>query len=303
MLSPMVERHIALHQTTGYLFRSPACLLRSFAQYADARGDEIIRSETIIEWAAQAPTAGTCRGRLHTLRRFARLMQSEDQRHEIPPPDLFGPLPPRREPYIFQEQEIRALLEAANALGSPKTIHSKTYSTLFGLIASTGLRVSEAIALQIKDITVDGLVIRETKFRKNRLVVLHGTTRQALENYLAIRETFAAFDTSVFLLSRGKGLAYSTTIAVFLRLVRKIGIHSGPGKKGPRIHDLRHTFAVRSLERCSGNREAVARHMQALSTYLGHTHLSDTYWYLQATPRLLTEVATQSEALAFGGTP
>jgi integrase len=155
--------------------------------------------------------------------------------------------------------------------------------------------------LRLDDVTTAGLLIRQTKFRKSRLVPLHPTTHSALESYIAVRAKFARTDDAVFLSERGTGLRYSTVIATFLALVRSIGIHPGAGKRGPRIHDLRHTFAVRSLEQCAGNGEAVARHMLALSTYLGHAHLFDTYWYLQATPRLLADVATQSESLARRG--
>jgi integrase len=175
------------------------------------------------------------------------------------------------------------------------------YVMLFGLIAATGLRISEALALCTFDITASGLLIRETKFRKNRLVPLHPTTCRALDAYLAIRETHAAEDDSLFLSLRGARPSYVTVNHEFLALARGSGIHPGRGHRGPRIHDLRHTFAVRSLEQCQGDRQAVARHMLALSTYLGHTHLTDTYWYLQATPRLLADVASQGEALALRG--
>jgi integrase len=175
------------------------------------------------------------------------------------------------------------------------------YVMLLGLIAATGLRISEALALQLKDITSAGLVVLQTKFRKSRLVPLHDTTLRALDRYLAARSKLAGADSSVFLSERGTRVAYPTAIATFLSLVRRLGIHPGPGKRGPRIHDLRHTFAVRSLEQCSGDRRAVDRHMLALSTYLGHAHLVDTYWYLQATPTLLADVAVQSEALAVRG--
>ena len=175
------------------------------------------------------------------------------------------------------------------------------YVTMLGLIAATGLRISEAIGLRLGDVTTAGLVIRQTKFRKSRLVPLHATTRRALESYLAVRAKSADSDDAVFLSERKTALRYQTVISTFLALVRGIGIHPGVGHQGPRIHDLRHTFAVRSLEQCAGNGEAVARHMLALSTYLGHAHLLDTYWYLQATPRLLADVAAQSESLARRG--
>ncbi len=185
--------------------------------------------------------------------------------------------------------------------GAPPTSSPRARFAAFSRAASTGLRISEALALQLQDVTDAGLVIRSSKFRKSRLVPLHDTTRRALQAYLAARERYAGKDAAVFLSEHRTALRYPTVVTVFLRLVRAIGIHPGPGKLGPRIHDLRHTFAVRSLEQCGGDRQAVARHMLALSTYLGHARLAHTYWYLQATPQLLADVAAQSESLATRG--
>jgi integrase len=158
-----------------------------------------------------------------------------------------------------------------------------------------------AIGLRLADVTAAGLLVRQTKFRKSRLVPLHPTTRRALDSYLTARAKLAAADDAVFLSELGTRVRYPTVISTFLALVRHIGIHPGVGKRGPRIHDLRHTFAVRSLEQCVSTGDAVARHMLALSTYLGHARLWDTYWYLQATPRLLADVAARSESLARRG--
>jgi len=301
MLSTTVERHIALHLATGFSFRGQACLLRGFARYADARGDAVVRATTALEWAALGPSAGTRKGRLDVVRRFARLVHAEDTRHEIPPSGVFGGRPPRRMPHIFAPRDIRALLTVAAELGPRNSLRPSTYVTMLGLIAATGLRISEALALRLGDVTDDGLVVRETKFRKSRLVPLHPTTRDALHAYLRERAKFARDDDAVFLSEWRSRLKYPTVITTFLALVRRIGLHPGPGKPGPRIHDLRHTFAVRSLEQCAGNREAVVRHALALSTYLGHAHVADTYWYFQATPRLMADIAKQGEALAKRG--
>lgn len=301
MLSAIVERHIALHIATGYLFRKQSILLRDYACFAEARGEGVVRAATALEWSGKGPTAGTRHGRLEVVRRFARLMHAEDPRHEIPPHGVFGRQAPHRTPYIYTIKEIRTLLKAASVLGPRGSLRPKMYTTMLGLIAATGLRISEAIRLRLGDITMAGLVVRETKFRKSRLVPLHPTTRRALDAHLKLRTKFAGTDDAVFLSERGTGLRYPTVISTFLALVRSVGIHPGPGQRGPRIHDLRHTFAVRSLEQCTGNSEVVARHMLALSTYLGHAHIFDTYWYLQATPRLLADVAAQSELLARRG--
>jgi len=172
---------------------------------------------------------------------------------------------------------------------------------LMCLIMATGLRASEALKLQLTDITEDGLLIRATKFQKSRLVPLHESAAQGLRQYLAVRKRFKTKCSNVFVSKHGAALPYSTLNATFLYLARLAGLRQGPGQGGCRIHDARHTFAVRSLEQCAGDRKAIARHISALSTYLGHSHVSDTYWYLQATLKLLCDVAAASEALYRGG--
>jgi integrase len=301
MLSAIVERHIALHQATGYLFRKQSALLRRFARYAEAKGDGIVRASTALAWAANAPTTGTSHLMLQVVRRFATLVSAEDPRHEIPPSGVFGPRPRRPKPYIYSPEEIRALMKAAGEIIPGGSLRRKTYATLFGLLAATGLRISEALALRFGDITADGLWIRETKFSKSRLVPLHPSTRLALDSYLSERRKCAAGDDALFLSEWGIRLSYAAVNRRFLLLVRSLGIRQRPGVRGPRIHDIRHTFAVRSIEQCPANPEAVGRHMLALSTYLGHAHIFDTYWYLEATPRLLADIATRSENLAARG--
>jgi integrase len=176
-----------------------------------------------------------------------------------------------------------------------------TYRTLFSLLAATGLRISEALGLQLDDVTDDGLVIRETKFRKSRLVPLHPTGVTALERYLNRRRKVAGSDNHVFVSLRGSVLKYPTVNPVFRALVREIGLHTGPGQRGPRMQDLRHTFAVRALESFQGDRHRVGQHILALSTYMGHAKLASTYWYLHVTPHLLVDVANAVEDFAKGG--
>ncbi|MGH6954865.1 MAG: tyrosine-type recombinase/integrase [Alphaproteobacteria bacterium] len=252
MLSTIVERHVALHHATGYSFRKPGLLLRAYARFAEARGETTVVATTALEWAAQGPSAGTRRGRLEIVRRFARLQHAEDPRHEVPPPGAFGPPAPRRTPYIFTPQELRALLDAAGALGPNGSLRPKVYATMLGLIAATGLRISEALALRLDDLTASGLLIRETKFRKSRLVPLHPTTQRALDAYRAAREAYAGSDKAVFLSERRTGLRYPTVIAAFLAIVRGMGIHPGAGKRGPRIHDLRHHADLRIMPTLGG---------------------------------------------------
>ena len=302
MLSADITRYVELQQAIGLKFRLQSNLLCHFAAFAEPRGDLWVRTETVLAWAVEAPSAAQRRQRLLVVRRFALHMQAEDNRYEVPPALAFGkPKRERRMPHIYSPGEIRRLLDVAAQLAPRRSIRPATYMTLFALIASTGLRISEALALQLPDVTAAGLIVRNTKFRKNRLVPLHATVRRGLERYVARRRRIHGPDSSFFVSSQGTGLAYSTVNSVFLQLMRSIGLRSGPGNPGPCIHDLRHTFAVRALEQCGGSDQEVARHVLALSTYLGHAHPSDTYWYLQATPKLMESIGRCGEALFQGG--
>ncbi len=304
MLSQDVAHYLELQRAMGFKFRIQGSLLHNFVAFAQPRGDEFVCAQSVLDWAAQAPSPQQRRGRLLTVRRFALAVHAEDARHQIPPADAFGRESfKRRTPYIYSQQDIARLLGAAARLKPKNSIRPATYSTLFALLAATGLRVSEALALKIDDVTDDGLLIRATKFHKSRLVPLHEPVRRALERYLALRAGLGAVDPALFLSPAGTAIRYPTVIAIFLSLIRSLGLHPGPGRRGPRLHGLRHTFAVRSLEQCAGNRQAVARHMTALSTYLGHTHVSDTYWYLEATPLLMAQIAASGEALYRGQQP
>ncbi len=298
MLSDLVERHISLHRATGYLFRQQALQLRQFARYATAKGENIVRATTALEWASQADAESTRQVRLQTVSRFARLMHAEDARHEVPPERAFGRRH-RRTPHIFTEREIQLILQGAAALGPKGSLRPHTYVMLLGLIAATGLRISEALRLELGDVTGSGLVIRATKFNKSRLVPLHDTTCKVLDGYLGLRQRVVA-DDAVFISERRTALSRVTVNLTFNTILRSVGLDTGKGRR-PRVHDFRHTFAVRSLEQCKGTREEIARHMLALGTYLGHVHIESTYWYLQATPRLLLDIAAQAEAHSMGG--
>lgn len=302
MLTEDVTHYVALHRAMGYKFRVQAYLLRHFARFAESRGESAVRTETVLAWATEAPTAAQRRSRLLIVRRFARSMQAEDAHHEIPPADAFGrPTRNRRKPHIYTPDDLRRLLHAASQLTPKGSLRPATYVTLFSLLVSTGLRISEALMLQLDDVAGDGLLIRHTKFRKSRLVPLHATVREGLNRYLVHRREVGGDDESLFISMWETRLAYPTVCAVFLQLTRSIGLRGEPGTSGPCIHDLRHTFAVRVLEACQGPKEEIARHMLALSTYLGHAHPSDTYYYLHATPKLMEDTALAGEVLFRGG--
>jgi integrase len=302
VLIEAVNRHIDLYRNMGFKYKVQAGMLHSFASFAQRRSEDFIITTSVLEWAASAPSVRQRHDRLRTVRRLACALHAEDKRHQVPPTGVFGGEPRRpRRCHIFTQDEIDSLLQAASELTPKESIRPHTYTTLLSLIACTGLRISEALKLNLRDITEDGLVIRATKFQKSRLVPLHESAQRGLQRYVAVRSRIATTASTVFVSLKGGELSYSRANATFLHLARSAGLRGGPGLPGCRIHDLRHTFAVRSLEQCPADRKAVARHMAALSTYLGHAHVSDTYWYLQATPRLLSDVATAAEALHQGG--
>jgi integrase len=237
---------------------------------------------------------------LETIIRFARYVRTEDQRHEVPPAIFGAARPPRPTPYILSAEQIRQVVEAASQLGC-KTLRGTTYSTLFSLLACTGLRRSEAIHLRYADMTPDGRVIRNTKFRKSRLVPLHETARAGLERYLQQRRPYAPFDDHVFVSLRRKALLPEDVDRAFRAAVKRVGLPPGRGRARPTPHSLRHTFAVRALENCPDGRDAITKHMLALSTYLGHSRVADTYCYLEAVPELMHDIAERTEHFAMGG--
>lgn len=301
MLSKDLATYADRKYSLGFKFRVQHILLKGFVAFAEKRGDKHIKSARVLAWAALAPSPQQRRNRLLTVRRFALTMRAENARHQVPAADAFGNrVAKRRLPYIYAPEEITQLLRVAAALEPAGSIRPTMYVTLLGLLAATGMRIAEALALQLDDVTADGLIVRETKFHKSRLLPLHLTVQRALDRYLIIRRTLACTDRALFPSSAGKPLSYSTVRHVFLHLLDRTGMKGAQLGRDPRIHDLRHTFAIRSLEQCRHEREAVAHHIVALSTYLGHAHVTDTYWYLQATPFLLGQIAEAGEALLKG---
>ena len=167
MLSHDIERYVDLKRAVGFKFRTQHSLLKLFGKFATERGDRLVLTQSAIDWAGLAPSPPQRHNRLATVRRFALAMHAEDPRHEVPPADVFGrQWFKRRTPHIYTSEEIIRLMSAAGQLSPRNSIRAATYSTLFGLLAATGLRASEALALQIEDLTDDGLLIRKTKFKK-----------------------------------------------------------------------------------------------------------------------------------------
>ena len=291
-----VSKYVTLKRQLGFKYEKHERILRAYAQYATDRGDRELLAKRIVEWSANAPSVAGARVRLASVRRFALWMHAEDERHEIPPPDALGQARKVRPAVrIITTSEIRRLMEAALSLRPVDSITPYTFHYLFGLIAATGLRRSEAVSLKLQDITSDGLIVRDTKFGKSRLVPIHNTVRTALETYLKMRVQIGAQSEHLFVLSTGRPPTSKYVTDRFIFLARQIGLRGGSGQPGARLHDLRFAFAARSLEACTHDRNEVSRHMLALTTYLGHVSVSNTYWYLEATPVLLQAIADATE--------
>ena len=296
------ERYVGLKRYVGFRYRSQGWVVQEYARYAAEHGDQFVLTARAIEWSANTSSVHFAREKLRQIRTFALWLRAEDERHEVPPRHAFGrPQRVRPTQYILTQTEIAQLMEAAHSLPPAGTITPHTVHFAIGLIAATGLRASEAISLRLTDITPDGLVIRETKYRKSRLVVLHDSVRKALEQYLDVRRRHKTRDDHLLILSHGGPSSRAHLSQLFVDLARKIGVRGGKGEPGPRLHSLRHSFAVRALERAVlPDRDSVNRHMLALSTYLGHGSIEHTYWYLEATPTLLKSIASAAEE-AFTG--
>jgi integrase/recombinase XerD len=298
MMTRLLDDYLALRRAAGFQLRVQEGLLRNFAKFATQRGEAFVRTQTALEWAGLAPSAGQRGHRLDIVRIFARYARIENSRHEVPPVGVFSSRRPPHRPFIFTADQIRQVLQYAAKLPPADSLRPWTYCTLFSLLAVTGMRISEALALRFEDITSDGLLIRKTKFQKSRVLPLHPSTQVGLERYLQRRRHFGAFNDYIFISLREGPLRYPTVVATFLQTVRAVGLHPGPGQRGPRVHDLRHSWAVAALEASPYGYDQVNQHVLAVSTYLGHAKLASTYVYLHTTPHLLSDIAARSEQVA-----
>lgn len=295
MLSEEVECYIRLRHAAGFIFYNQSLVLRQFVRFAEAAGDDHIRTARVLEWLTRRHAPVSSRRELQIIRAFALAALAENPGHEVPPAKAVGAARAGRPtPFIWTPDEVARLVAAAGQ-ASQSAIRSQMYALFFGLLAATGLRLSEALRLKIGDVTSEGLIVRTGKSGRSRMVVLHPTMRTVLNAWLEVRLKRGGISDDLFISRGGKAPCTSMVRIEFHRLLRAVGLETAPGGKAPRIHDLRHSFAVRSLEQCCGDRAALSRHMVALSTYLGHAHLASTYWYLEATPVLLTRIAAAHE--------
>jgi len=302
-----VATYLEERRRLGFELRIAGVQLRNFARYADDRGHSgPLTLDVQLDWARDRGSKPiTWARRLEIVRPFARYYRQFEEQTAVPDVNIFGPGHRRLVPHIYTEREICDLLDEAGRLHPYQGLRPATYRTLFGLIAATGLRISEALQLRRVDVDIRAatLTIVQTKFKKSRLLPLHPSTVQALEEYLRVRDRRVGRDGELpfFVSCRGTWLPSRTVHDVFARLRTALGWVARGGHPHPRIHDLRHTFAVRRVQLWHQNDVSFEHGGLLLSTYLGHAKISDTYWYLTGVPELIEVVGAKFERFAIDG--
>jgi integrase len=292
-LQTHVDEYLRLRRALGFKLKEDERLLGQLVSYVEAAGATTVTSELAIRWARLPVGVHSNRWakRLRVARGFAGYLQTIDPRAEIPPPDVFPVRRQRATPYLFSQQDVCRLLAEARRLRHP--MRAASYEALFGLLAVSGMRIGEAVALERQDVDLDaGLItIRKAKGDRVRLVPLHPTAVEALRCYASERDRLCPRPRSraFFLSSAGTPVLTVSLQATFREITTRIGIRSA--QVHPRIHDLRHRFAVQTLidwQRADVN---IDERLPTLSTYLGHVSPSDTYWYFSASPELMALAA------------
>jgi len=292
-----LANYLAVRRALGFKLGRAGLLLADFVGYLEANGTDTITTENAFAWASLPVNASSdwWGYRLSVVRAFARHLHAIDPVHDVPPTGLLPAKTHRATPYLYSDANIAALMAAARQLRSP--LRAATFETLVGLLAVTGLRIGEALRLDRDDIDLAGgvLRIRQTKFGKSREVPLHPSTVEALAAYALRRDELRPRprEQAFFVSTAGTRLLYCNAHLAWLDLVRRARLGPRSATCRPRPHDLRHSFAVRTLLGWYRDGADVAACMPLLSTYLGHVHPGNTYWYLSAAPELLTLVAAR----------
>ena len=304
-LFALVDEYVTVRRGLGFGVDTPRWLLRSFARFVDRAGhDGPITTDLAVQWALTSHSRDPAQAtrRLSALRPFARYCALFDAATEIPPAGLLGRLPRRKPPHIYSETEIAAVLQQSRLLLPRHGLRPRTYVAFFSLLVATGLRLSEACRLTRDDVDValGVLTVRESKFRKSRLVPLHPSTTQALIRYARYRNQCreAAGSEHFFQTDRASALTRATVEKTFSRIRQRLAWSTQGRTRRPRIHDFRHTFAIRRLLRWAEDHADLHHEILALSTYLGHAKVTDTYWYLSAVPELMAVTAQRFERFA-----
>ncbi len=301
----LVQDYLVLRRGLGYQLASQGKALLSFARFLDRIGHSgPVTVELAVRWARLSRSTDPCNTarRLGVLRGFLRHRTAFDPANEVPPLGLLGPASRRRPPHIYSEAEIAALLRSAAALAPPGGLRPRSYVTLFALLVSTGLRISEALGLACRDVDLDTgvLTVRAGKFGKSRLIPLHPSALEPLRRYGALRDRWrGAPQSDVFFRTEfAARLTYPAVLTTFDGLRRRLGWTADRCLRRPRLHDLRHSFAVRRLVRWYQEGADLDHKVAVLATYLGHVTVTDTYWYLTAVPELMALTAQRFERFA-----
>jgi integrase len=300
-LRKAVRDYLKMRRGLGFKLVRHEAGLREFVSFLARKRSARITVNLALEWATQNAhhTPGEWAMRLSVVRGFARHWSATEPSTEVPPLGLLPYRPQRAQPYFYSDHEIRTLLNAAKSRPSIDPLRPWTYPCLFGLLAVTGLRLGEALSLRSGDMDwSEGiLTIRGAKFGKSRLVPLHTSTCKVLADYAKRRdERFGVRAEGYFLVNlNGNRLDKGEVHRTFYTLSRQIGLRAVDASRGPRLHDFRHRFAVETLLRWYRKGEDTKRRLPILSTYLGHAHVTDTYWYLTGTPELLGAAAKRLE--------
>jgi integrase/recombinase XerD len=292
-LRDAVHDYVEMRQRLGFKLGDTKRRLLKFVSFLEARGVTHITTALAAQWAQEASLLHPGQGprNLGVVHGFARYRSAFDPTTEIPPSGLLVYRRSRPKPYLYSDDEIRRLLQATLEMPKWRGFRRETYHCLLGLLVVTGLRVSEAVNLQLKDVDLGTgvLIVRETKFHKSRFVPLHPLTVKALSRYASRRKLFLAGRSSpiFFISQRGTQLSLSCVHMGFYAVSRQIGLRDPSASRGPRLHDFRHRFAVETLLQWYRSGEDVERRLPVLSTYLGHANPNNTYWYLTACPELM----------------
>lgn len=298
-LSKAMDDYLSLRRRLGYKLKDSAAHLHDFASFLEQCGAPHITTDLALRWAMQPADTQPAHwaARLRSVRLFAQHHSAADPRTEVPPGGLLPYRARRKQPYIYSTTEIQRLLAATKDLRSTTGLRPWTYATLLGLLAVTGLRLGEALGLDQDDVDLSQgvLTIRSSKFNKTRLVPVHPTTQEVLRRYARRRDqVYPRPRTPSFFVSEwGSRLEKSCVSRTFYRLSRWVGLRGPMDHHGPRLHDFRHAFVVRTVLRWYREGLSVDLRMPVLSTYVGHGHVSDTYWYLSAVPELLQLAAAR----------
>lgn len=301
-----LDDYLALRRSLGYKLERAGRLLADFVDHLETTGVDTITIDAAMSWAWLPSGADPSwwAHRLSVVRVFARHLHAIDPVHEVPPAGLLPAGHHRATPYLYTRTDIAALMTAARGLCSP--LRAATFETLVGLLVVTGVRIGEALRLDRGDVDlVEGVLqIRNTKFGKSREIPLHSSTVEALAAYARRRDRLCQkpVDPAFFVSTVSTRLLYCNVHATWMDIVRRAGLQPRSASCRPRPHDLRHSFAVRTLLDWYQDGVDVQGQMPVLSTYLGHVHPANTYWYLSGAPELLHLVAARLDAESEGRT-